>query len=250
MQLRDAYIVLFKKTLSLNSRVELQFPKWDANTGVRPLFFAGVARMFSNLKKLALIGVVLVSAGCATSSLRVNSTPDSADVVLIAKDHAPVKVGKTPIEIDSRNFPVLFQETLQVEVSKEGFSPLSAVVPRLPTGGVGRLNVNLQATALPQVCQNQAESANTLAKGIADAASLVSRKRLDEAGRLLEELSTKFGTVSVIHDLLGNVYYLQKNLERALESYRRSNRLNPNNIDTLRMIERIEKVQGRGTAGV
>lgn len=206
-------------------------------------------RMLSLVSKL-LMGISLFSIGCATSSLRVNSAPEGAEVSLISRDRTPVKVGKTPLDIDSRNFPELFQDSMQVEVTKEGFSPLSVVVPKLPVGGVGRINLNLQTAELPKVCQNQSESTNVLAKGIADAASLVSRKRLDEASRLLEDLSSKFGTVPVIHDLLGNVYFLQKNLDRALESYRRSNRLNPNNIDTLRMIERIEKVQGRGTAGV
>ncbi len=205
--------------------------------------------MLSLVSKL-LMGISLFSIGCATSSLRVNSAPEGAEVSLISRDRTPVKVGKTPLDIDSRNFPELFQDSMQVEVTKEGFSPLSVVVPKLPVGGVGRINLNLQTAELPKVCQNQSESTNVLAKGIADAASLVSRKRLDEASRLLEDLSSKFGTVPVIHDLLGNVYFLQKNLDRALESYRRSNRLNPNNIDTLRMIERIEKVQGRGTAGV
>ena len=205
--------------------------------------------MLSLVSKL-LMGISFFSIGCATSSLRVNSAPEGAEVSLISRDRTPVKVGKTPLDIDSRNFPELFQDSMQVEVTKEGFSPLSVVVPKLPVGGVGRINLNLQTAELPKVCQNQSESTNVLAKGIADAASLVSRKRLDEASRLLEDLSSKFGTVPVIHDLLGNVYFLQKNLDRALESYRRSNRLNPNNIDTLRMIERIEKVQGRGTAGV
>lgn len=205
--------------------------------------------MLSLVSKL-LMGISFFSIGCATSSLRVNSAPEGAEVSLISRDRTPVKVGKTPLDIDSRNFPELFQDSMQVEVTKEGFSPLSVVVPKLPAGGVGRINLNLQTAELPKVCQNQSESTNVLAKGIADAASLVSRKRLDEASRLLEDLSSKFGTVPVIHDLLGNVYFLQKNLDRALESYRRSNRLNPNNIDTLRMIERIEKVQGRGTAGV
>ena len=205
--------------------------------------------MFSFRTKF-LLGLSLFSVGCATSTLRINSAPEGAEVSLISRDRTPVKVGKTPLEIDSRNYPELFQDSLQVEVGKEGFSPLSVIVPRLPSGGVGRINLNLQTAELPKVCQNQAESTNILAKGIADAASLASRKRLDEAARLLEELSAKFVTVPVIHDLLGNVYFLQKNMDRSLESYRRSNRLNPDNIDTLRMIERIEKIQGRGTAGV
>lgn len=187
---------------------------------------------------------------CATSTLKVSSLPEGADVSILAPDRAPVKIGKTPLEIESRTYPELFKDSVQVQVAKDGHSPLTVLVPRLPSGGIGRINLNLQQAELPKVCQNQSDAINVLAKGIADSASLVQRKRMDEAIRLLEDLSSKFGTVPVVHDLLGNVYFLQRNMDRALESYRRSNKLNPNNIDTIRMIERIEQLQGRGSAGV
>lgn len=193
---------------------------------------------------------MLALGGCATSTLKVSSLPEGADVSIIAPDRAPVKIGKTPLEIESRIYPELFQDSVQVQVAKDGHSPLTVLVPRLPNGGTGRINLNLQQSELPKVCQNQSDSINLLAKGIADSASLVQRKKMDEAVRLLEDLSSKFGTVPVVHDLLGNVYYLQRNMDRALDSYRRSNKLNPNNIDTIRMIERIEQLQGRGSAGV
>lgn len=213
-----------------------------------------VSRKFS-IPRTAALGVfalfyMFALGGCATSTLKVSSLPEGADVSIIAPDRAPVKIGKTPLEIESRNYPELFQESVQVQVAKDGHSPLTVLVPRLPNGGTGRINLNLQQSELPKVCQNQSDSINLLAKGIADSASLVQRKKMDEAVRLLEDLSSKFGTVPVVHDLLGNVYYLQRNMDRALDSYRRSNKLNPNNIDTIRMIERIEQLQGRGSAGV
>lgn len=213
-----------------------------------------VSREFS-IPRTAALGVfalfyMFALGGCATSTLKVSSLPEGADVSIIAPDRAPVKIGKTPLEIESRNYPELFQESVQVQVAKDGHSPLTVLVPRLPNGGTGRINLNLQQSELPKVCQNQSDSINLLAKGIADSASLVQRKKMDEAVRLLEDLSSKFGTVPVVHDLLGNVYYLQRNMDRALDSYRRSNKLNPNNIDTIRMIERIEQLQGRGSAGV
>jgi tetratricopeptide (TPR) repeat protein len=213
-----------------------------------------VSRKFSILRSAAhcvfAFVCMLALGGCATSTLKVSSLPEGADVSIIAPDRAPVKIGKTPLEIESRNYPELFQDSVQVQVAKDGHSPLTVLVPRLPNGGTGRINLNLQQSELPKVCQNQSDSINLLAKGIADSASLVQRKKMDEAVRLLEDLSSKFGTVPVVHDLLGNVYYLQRNMDRALDSYRRSNKLNPNNIDTIRMIERIEQLQGRGSAGV
>lgn len=201
------------------------------------------------LKSSALLFFVVMASGCATSGLRVQSSPDGADVSISIGDQAPRKVGKTPLTLEATTVPELYRESLQMQVTKEGHQTVSVLIPRMQMGASGSINMSLNESALPRVCTSQLESANQLAKGIADSASLVQRRRLDEATRLLEDLAIKFSTVTVIHDLLGNVYYLQRNMARALDSYRRSYRLEPNNIETLRMIERIEKAQGRTEPG-
>lgn len=214
-----------------------------------PKNFDRIAKQFA--RSITLFGLAMTTSlvGCATSGLRVQSSPDGADVAISVGDQAPRKVGKTPMTLESTTVPELYRESLQMYVTKEGHQTVSVIVPRMPLGASGTINMSLSESALPRVCTSQLESANQLAKGIADSASLVHRKKLDEAARVLEDLAIKFGTVTVVHDLLGNVYYLQRNMARALDSYRRSFRLNPNNIETMRMIERIEKAQGRSEPG-
>lgn len=73
-------------------------------------------------------------------------------------------IGKTPLDLDQQNDPDLFKVSQQVQFTKEGHTPISVVVPRLPNGGVGRINANLQASVLPKVCQSQSDSINALAK--------------------------------------------------------------------------------------
>lgn len=211
-----------------------------------PKILAG-ARCFRVLS--AGIALAFFAAGCATSGLRVQSSPDGADVSISIGDQAPRKVGKTPMTLEASTVPELYRESLQMQLTKDGHQTVTVLVPRMPMGASGSINMSLNDSALPRVCTSQLESANQLAKGIADSASLVQRKKLEEAARVLEDLAIKFGTVTVIHDLLGNVYFLQRNMVRALDSYRRSYRLDPNNIETMRMIERIEKAQGRTEPG-
>lgn len=193
------------------------------------------------------ISVALTS--CASSSLRVSSNPEGADVTVIARDRAPIKVGKTPIELNAQNTPELFSDSLQIQISREGHSPLSVLVPKLALGATGRVNANLQETMLPKECLAQTDSLSEVARGIAEASGLIQRKRLDEASLVLQGLASKFGSVSVLHDLLGNVYFLKKDLSRALDSYEKSNLLSPNNPQTVRMINRIQELQGKRPVG-
>jgi hypothetical protein len=90
-----------------------------------------------------------------------------------------------------------------------------------------------------------------MARGIAEVSNLIFKKKYPEAGILVQTLIGKFTTVATLYDLQGNVFYLQRDLTRALESYKKSNSITPNNLQTVRMIERLEQLQvGKpGTGG-
>lgn len=189
--------------------------------------------------------LAMLAASCSSSTLRISSVPEGAEVKHLARDGTVRTLGQTPLELESRQHAQIFDEFSQIEVSKSGYLPQSALVPKFSSSGDGRLNFNLKNSELPKVCQAHSDAINILTEGVASAASLVNRRRLDEAARLLEDLATKYASVPVVFDLLGNVYFLQKSFARSLESYKQSDRLRPNHLDTLRMIERLESIQGR-----
>lgn len=194
---------------------------------------------------LLIFFITWINSGCAGSRLSVTSTPENADIQIVTRDRTFSKVGKTPADLDEKNAPDLFTESLQLQISKEGFQPQSVLIPRLPTGGFGKVHINLGETVLPKVCQAQEESLNEVARGVAEASNLIQKKRYSEANLLLQNLTTKFNSVAVLHDLQGNAFYLQKDLIKALEAYKRSNALAPENPNTLRMIQRIQQLQGQ-----
>jgi hypothetical protein len=160
------------------------------------------------------------------------------------------QLGKTPLELSERELPDLYKETVQIQVSKDGFGPQEALVPKIPTGARGDLTFTLATTQLPPACQAQSDVINEIARGVAEGSSLIQRKRFTEAGTLLRGLTAKFNGVAVLYDLLGTNSYLQKDLNSALDAFKRSNQISPNNPQTLRMIERIRQMQGgSGTGG-
>lgn len=188
--------------------------------------------------------------GCSTQTLRVQTAPEGADVTILVSGRSPQKMGKTPLELTSKSNPEIFTQSFQVQVSKDGYQPQTALIPKAATtGSTGRINFNLEDTTLPKVCQGQEDSFNEMARGVAEVSTNVQRKKYQEASVLVQSLIAKYNGVSVLYDLQGNIYYLQKDLTRSLEAYKKSNSLYPNNPQTIRMINRIQQLQGLPAGG-
>lgn len=194
--------------------------------------------------------VLGLCVACSSNMLRVQSSPEGADVFTVSREGVATKIGKTPLDIDGRTQRDLYIDAIEIKVSKEGHLPQSALIPPLGRmGGRGVLNFNLNETSLPRTCTAQEDALNDLAQGIAEASSVIQKKRYVEAISLLQTLTVKFNSVAVLYDLQGNAFYLQRDLTRALDSYKRSLALMPGNQQTQRMIERIQQLQGTKAGG-
>ncbi len=188
-----------------------------------------------------------IVAGCSSPTLQVRSTPDGADVIYTPKDGVPQKLGQTPVDLDPSKVNGLLQSVGQIQVSKEGFSPQVAMVPNLGSlGGSGKLNFQLTDAELPKICKANASLADEIARGVVEVTSMIQRKRYADAGGVLQSLIVKFPNVSSLYDLKGNIAYLQRDMQQALEAFKQSNTITPNNPVTLRMIDRILALQGGG----
>jgi hypothetical protein len=210
---------------------------------------------------LSLTWAALALSACAGPSLRVESSPDGADV-LVARDGEPsVRIGKTPITLNSETAPEIFSSTFKVTVSKDNYLPESLFVPHSSVGGTGRWLTSLKPIGAQADSKEKREiikdardvtdSINAIAKGVAEAQQRFFQKNYPAAQRILEELADKYPNIAVIHDLLGNVFYVQKDSTRALSAYKRSYELMPDSIETARMIEKLSQIQGtrKGTGG-
>lgn len=199
---------------------------------------------------ICTIWSILALAGCASPSLRVESNPEGADV-LVARDGAlPLKLGKTPYSITQEVAPDLFSENFKVTVAKSGFLSESLFVPKTIMSSAGRWLVTLKEPNQVQEVRDTGETANAVAQGVAEAQQRFFQRNYTAAQKILEDLAAKYPNSSVIQDLLGNVFYIQKDSARALSAYKRSYELKPNSPQTARMIEKLSQIQGaRNGAG-
>ena len=85
------------------------------------------------------------------------------------------------------------------------------------------------------------ENMNELASGIAIVQARIAKKEYDVALIKLSDLSAKFPYISVVWDLLGNVYYIEKKYEEALDSYEKSLALDSTNASTSHIVKRLKK---------
>ncbi|MCB0351608.1 MAG: hypothetical protein KDD38_10520, partial [Bdellovibrionales bacterium] len=118
------------------------------------------------------------------------------------------------------------------------------IVPNSTMKSTVDMSSRLQEFKMPLQCTEQTASIEKISRGVAQAQSLMQSSRLVEAQGQLSMLITDFPNISVLHDLMGNVHYMNKNLEMAYASYRRSLDLNPSNVDTQRMVSKIQGIIG------
>lgn len=163
--------------------------------------------------------------------------------MVAVQGQTPRKLGVTPYTISSQDQGDK-SSALQLTVSKDGFAGESIWLPPSATGRSGTLFVKLDQGKLPAACQNQEAALEKVGRGVAEIQYQIKQKNLEGAERMINQLTSEYQNVSVLFDLLGNVYYLRKDIDRALTAYRRSLAIAPNNSETGRMIKKLEELRG------
>jgi len=185
-------------------------------------------------------------SGCASNSLSVQSNPDGAEVFLIRAGSPPTRIGKAPLTLDRTTAPDLYGENIEILVQKEGFASTQVVVPRAMSVATSKLNVLLKEIKLPDSCTKTDAALNEVAKAVAEIQSQIARKKYPEAEARAREMASRHRTVSVFQLLLGNALYLKKDLQGALQAYRRARDLDPGQAETQRMISKLSAILGGG----
>jgi tetratricopeptide (TPR) repeat protein len=195
--------------------------------------------------KVSLVACIASFCACTTPRLAVQSKPDGADVYAIRGNQAPVKLGATPLNLTKDSNADLFSDGAEIRVTKDGFASQSVLIPKSSLQTSVDLNLNLQETKLPASCSQADQIMNDLAQGVARAQYQIFKKDYAEAKSTLNSLSTKYPGVAALDTLLGNIYYLDRDLSTALNYYQRAQRLQPENAETNRMVKRINEIHGK-----
>lgn len=171
---------------------------------------------------------------CAQGSIKIASEPPGATV--ISDDgQGPVVLGQTPLNLSSTSVPPLTTLTFQ----KDGFTSESLLLVSDKTRSVD-VRVSLEQVKDDFRSADLAQRFEKLARELVIAHNLITQKRLREAESILQSLTREFPKVSVPHDLLGNIAFLEKDRSKALQHYEKSLKLNPENGETQSMISRLK----------
>lgn len=203
-----------------------------------------------NSKRIRLLGGVTLYSlftalgACSSSTLMVESTPEGAEVTVIRLNRAALKVGNTPVTLQSLQNPEIFSESFQVRVNKPGYAAETALIPTSALQTMTHLRFALVETKSGEGARpDEQKSLNEISKGVAEAQRLVVKKDFAESRRILKELAERYPGVATLYILIGNTYYLDRDVANALEAYKKAQDLQPNNPETTKIIEKLQGIR-------
>ena len=192
--------------------------------------------------KLKLINLAVVSFlifGCSSAgSLSVKSNPSQAVVKLSGDDGEIRELGKTPLAL---NFSEVFVNSKNVKliIEKRNFETEKIIISKPPI----KTNYNISVSLIrDSTTDSQIENQKRLEKvatKVAEALMKIQKKKLREAESLLMRLVDEFPNISVVYDLLGNVYYMMGDRVAAKAQYLKADSINPNNFERKQVIQRL-----------
>lgn len=187
------------------------------------------------MKLFMLLFSALLMESCSTtsSSIKLKSSPEGANVLAIETDGSSRIIGKTPLETSESMQSIL--------IEKEGFESARIFIGRLNSQNY-EYSVKLTPKADDPKLTDIKSRYERLAKSIAKANNLINKKRYVEAESLLINLTNDYPNVSVGYDLLGNISYMQKDFRKAINHYQRSLELNPENSETKQVLDRLRSM--------
>jgi tetratricopeptide (TPR) repeat protein len=217
--------------------------------------------MKSLRKNLPHIGLACLLGACVSGRLELNTTPDAVDVTLVTARGEVRNLGKSPLSVAMEDVFAASSDFAQLRVDKEGYHPQTFVIARTSMPSRHEINLTLQALPVPKEvkqeppsppkadldsCQQLSKEALTeLSKGVAAVQAIIQKREFEVAKVRLANLIAEYPYISVLYDLQGNVFFLQKNYPQALNSYERSVELDPENIETTFMVKRLRQQLGR-----
>ena len=174
------------------------------------------------------------------NKLIIKSQPEAAEVFIV-NSGKPIRIGATPFEANLNEVMNNYVKapSFVVEISKKGHKPYRLLIAKTAEADL-ELTANLE---LDDTATNLKEH-DLLMNQLFDVQKLIRGRSFQAALEQLNELEKKHPNFSIIPELKGTAYYMNKEVENALSFYRKAFAINPDNIDAYRMKVYLEKKLG------
>lgn len=179
----------------------------------------------------------LVSCG-STYNVKVTSTPDGAKVYARnVGSNKRVEIGNTPFistvtDLRAKNFadgPMIF------EIEKDGHRKTQIYVSE------STANIDILVELEKMDIIENTKKFDRVGSELFEVQRLIRNKKYPDAHKKLEEIKKAFPSLSIVHELEGSVFYLEKKFNQSLDSFRTAYRYNGENIFALKMKRFLEK---------
>ena len=189
------------------------------------------------MKVFNFIVLFFITSCGSVYTMKVTSTPDQATVYARnVGSNKRVEIGKTPFnstvtDLRAKNFqdgPMIF------EVEKEGHQNAQIFVSE----STANIDISVELKKLDTLAETK--KFDKVGSELFEVHRLIRNKKYVEAHKMLDEIKL-FPSLSIVHELEGSVFYLEKKFNQSLDSFRTAYRFNGENLFALKMKRFLEK---------
>lgn len=198
--------------------------------------------LFKKVRLIKFCLLIILCISCSTAQMEIVSEPSGADLVFINDDGREEKLGQTPLVITSEIASKITTDSWRIGFSKMGYVKDQIFLEKKMFKQIGKVSLKLT----PEANWKEAYQDMTAYKYLNDVSSMSAEVQAAtvkgdyaKAESIAQALVTRYPKLSVGWNLLGNIYYLQKRVDKAVESYQKSLDINPADQVTKGILERL-----------
>jgi|GEM_PF-592274 len=190
---------------------------------------AGILKESWLIRLLAMSLLLVMTQFSWAEDLSITSNPEQAEVWVRQNSNNPgVKIGKTPLKLSMNEVVNNYAKSnvFILEIVKEGFETYRLLLTRTGSNDI-ELAVNMEVSKNLKMVKD----VDYLVNQLFDIQRQIRVKDYTNAISKLEQLEKDFPHYSVVYELKGSAYYLNKDFAKALSYYRKAFSINPENRD-------------------
>jgi hypothetical protein len=180
--------------------------------------------------------------GCTTTQISVHTIPAGADVYGRPVGHGEyAHLGKSPLylanlQLDKTDYG---SGAYQMEIRMDGYKTDDFIITE-----TAQVNLHINRDLKPKRDLEMQVWLNQHISQMFEVRQLVSNNRYKEALHIVERLKDQTPMVATLHQMEGGIQLLLRDYAAALRAYRTAARLDPENVEAIKLVRHLERTYG------